>query len=156
MKSNKGFLIFASILVIILVVFALGRNSKQEISVGLQEGKLMEINYFWLTTCPYCQRMNLFWNDFLEKYPEVQLNKYLASDARNMPKLTELVEKYNAQEHAGVVPLTFVGDQYIVGFDGPEGTGKKVEDIVIAELEKIKSQLNSTSTNISTSSQSNI
>ena len=129
------------LLVVALVVFfaVKGKESTTPTPETEDVATLMEINYFWSSTCPYCRKQNEFWDDFTKNYPEVKLNKYLISDSANIPILQALIEKYEVGDKAGVVPMTFVADKFFVGFDSPEGIGQQIEATVIAELARIRS-----------------
>ncbi len=52
-----------------------------------------------------------------EKYPEIEINRYLNSDPKNHELLRELLKKHDAERYIGLVPLNFIGDDFILGFD---------------------------------------
>ncbi len=142
MKENKIFL--TGVVLFVLLLVGMGMAQKGSPSAEAPEVKLdalLSIDYFWSSTCPYCKRQNEFWKDFELKYPRVQVNKYLVSERENIPLLEALAEKHNLGQKAGIVPMTFVGDSYFIGFDGAEGTGRQIEEAVQAELAKEEASL---------------
>jgi len=98
-----------------------------------QEKKL-EINFFYSQTCSHCQAEQKFLDTIEKKYPEVQINRYLVTDSNNKKLLADLLTKHDAEMYAGLVPITFVGEDLILGFDNEKGIGKRIEDSIKRQL----------------------
>ncbi len=88
----------------------------------------IEIHFFYGKICPHCADEQKFLDEIEKKYPEVKINRYLAGDSKNQELLRELCKKHNAERYIGLVPLTFVGEDFFLGFDNPEAIGGKIED----------------------------
>lgn len=139
MNLNK--ILFGIGIIIILISVFLVFTSDDEVindTKDLNTEGLVEINYFWSATCPYCRMQNKFWEDFTEKYPDVILNKYSIDNQNNLPLFQKIAKEHGAERYAGVVPITFVGNRFFVGFDGPEKIGREIENAVILETERLK------------------
>ena len=94
----------------------------------------LEVNFFYSKICKHCAAEEKFLDKIEEKYPEVKINRYIANDPDNQDFLKEICEKYDAEKYLGVVPLTFIGDDFFVGFDNDEVTGKKIENSIRRNL----------------------
>jgi glutaredoxin-related protein len=93
-----------------------------------------EINFFYSETCPHCAAEQKFLNNIEVKYPDIQINRYLANESKNRKILIDLLKKHSAEKYLGLVPLTFVGDEFIAGFDNESGVGRKIEDSIIRQM----------------------
>ncbi|MFZ5559563.1 MAG: glutaredoxin family protein [Patescibacteria group bacterium] len=94
----------------------------------------LEINFFYSQTCPHCLAEQKFLDKIQEKYPEIKINRYLASDSNNRKILVDLLKKHDAEMYAGLVPVTFVGEDLILGFDNEKGIGKRIEDSIKRQI----------------------
>lgn len=95
----------------------------------------LEIIFFYSEICSHCAAEQEFLDEIGKKYPEVEINRYLASDSEARKILIDLLRKHDAENYIGLVPITFVGEELIVGFDNRTSVGKRIE-------ESIKRQLN--------------
>ncbi|MFH0987544.1 MAG: hypothetical protein V1841_01465 [Patescibacteria group bacterium] len=100
--------------------------------------KNIEISFFYRRTCPYCSREKVFLDEIEKKYPEVKVNRYLAEDPRNQELLEKLAREHNAERYIGLVPLTFIGKDFFLGFDDKEGIGKEIDNSIQRQLKGIK------------------
>lgn len=93
-----------------------------------------EVNFFYSPTCPYCAREKIFLEELEKKYPEVKIKKFELSE-RNIELLKEFYQNYKVpQKLWGSVPITFIDDQYFLGFN--EEIGKEIEDSIIGLIQK--------------------
>jgi len=98
----------------------------------------LEINFFYSKTCPHCIAEQTFLDKIEKKYPEVKVNRYLINDSSSQELLKDLLEKHNAEKYFGAVPMNFVGEDFMPGFDNDEGIGKQIEDSIQRQLENPK------------------
>jgi glutaredoxin-related protein len=98
----------------------------------------LEINFFYSQTCPHCLAEQKFLDSIETKYPDVKINRYLASDSESKKLLADLLTKHDAQTYAGLVPITFVGEDLILGFDNVSGIGKRIEQSIERQLNNAK------------------
>ena len=96
--------------------------------------KSLEIKFFHSETCPHCKVENAFLNEIDGKYEGLKINRYLVSDDKNTALLSDLLRKKEATQYLGVVPITFVGDELIVGFDKKDTTGAQIINLIEKQL----------------------
>jgi len=118
------FFIFVLILGIILFI---------PLSVSWANGGL-EINFFYSENCPHCGAEQKFLDDIEPKYPEVEIKRHPVSQAQCREELVDLCREYNIEQYIGLVPITFVGEEFFLGFDSSEGIGKKIEESIQRQL----------------------
>jgi len=97
------------------------------------DGKL-EINFFYSETCPHCKAEQEFLDTMQEKYPQITINRYLSSNTENRKSMIDLMVKHEAEKYTGLVPLTFVGEEFFMGFDNANGIGKGIEASIQKQL----------------------
>lgn len=93
---------------------------------------LLTITMFWAEGCPHCAAESAFLETYLPQHPEITLQKYEVSKSRqNQQILLEMSQKLNFDPNG--VPVTIIGDRYILGF--MEGTTEqKIESLVLDHL----------------------
>lgn len=99
--------------------------------LNAQTDDLPEINFFYSETCPHCADQKEFHEDLLEKYPDLVINSYDIADSETSDILRDFANRYGAQQYTGLVPLTFIGESYIVGFKTAETTGLSIERALV-------------------------
>ena len=105
---------------------------------SLAQTQELEIHFFYGSVCPHCVAEKEFLNEIEKKYPEIEMNRYLVSSPQNQELLKELCKECGAEKYIGLVPLTFVGDDFFLGFDTQEGIGKDIEKSIQRQLESIE------------------
>jgi len=128
--AKKFFFIFLLVLGISVFVPVLAQTNSQDTK--------LEIYFFYSETCPHCKAERAFLDTIAGKYPQVQINRYLESDVSQKTLLADLLTKHNAQQYAGLVPLTFVGEDFIAGFDNANGIGKQIEASIQRQLNNLQ------------------
>lgn len=101
---------------------------------GLQGEAPPTIEFFYSETCPHCRAEQAFLNTLEERYPTLVVNRYPVTDPAVYPRLRELLAAHAAERYLGTVPLTFIGDTFIVGFGTPQTTGREIEEAVTPYL----------------------
>jgi len=76
---------------------------------------------FYSPTCSHCQAEKLFLESLEQKYPELEVKRYLASDLKNQILLRQLLEAADALNYFDSVPIMFIGDELFLGFDTVDG-----------------------------------
>lgn len=91
----------------------------------------VEINFFYSDRCPHCAAEKIFLEKIKTKYPEVKINYLLATEPASFEVFKQLCQKgVDAEKYLGLVPLTFVEDDFFPGFDDEQGIGKSIEDSI--------------------------
>jgi len=122
-KITKSLLF--SLLIALSLFINIDAISAQETAEEISD--LPEINFFYSDTCTHCADQIEFHQELLEKYPNLIINSYRNRDKETGPILRDFAERYNAQQYTSVVPLTFIGESFIVGFRSADTTGKDIE-----------------------------
>ncbi|MEX1014022.1 MAG: hypothetical protein WDZ80_02575 [Candidatus Paceibacterota bacterium] len=124
MKNIKVFLL------LFIVVFLSGYF----ISLAQQDSDSFAVHFFYSPTCPHCHDEALFLDQIEEKYPEINIERYNVGDIRNHDLLKSLAEEHDAERFLGSVPMTFIGEDFFLGFDNAEGIGKDIENSIKKQI----------------------
>ncbi len=89
-----------------------------------------DIEFFYSTSCPHCHKEQAFLDSLENTYPNLHIERYDVADLANHPRMRELLEQHNGTRYFGSVPLTFIGDQFILGFDTADTTGRQIEEVL--------------------------
>lgn len=79
--------------------------------------------------CPHCQDEREFLEQLKQEMPELEIVEYEVWHNEENRKIFEDVAKRLGIEKL-VVPITIVGDQYLIGFDSPENSGEKIREMI--------------------------
>ena len=121
----KKTLIFISILFFLFAPFL--KN------VGAQEKT--EVIFFTSPTCPHCANQKNFLNNI--ENDNIIITEYDFS--QNIEKANQLYEEYNVPKNQqGLIPLTFIGQSFFVGFS--DSTGKDIISAIEGLEKNEKSQ----------------
>jgi hypothetical protein len=92
-----------------------------------------EVNFFEKPGCQFCQEEDAFLKTLETKYgKQLQINAFSILNQDNVDKLKALCEQNKIEKCLGVVPVTFVGDKFFLGFD--EGIGSRIENAIRTDL----------------------
>jgi thiol-disulfide isomerase/thioredoxin len=94
----------------------------------------LKIYFFYGATCPHCAAEKKFLSQLAEEYPQIEIESYLNTNPKYQSLLRNLVSKHNAQKYLGLVPMTFVGNEFFLGYDNEEGIGQKIECSIKSQL----------------------
>jgi thiol-disulfide isomerase/thioredoxin len=86
--------------------------------------------------CPHCQVERVFLKDLQKEFTNLEIKEYEVWHNDTNKKLFKETEKklgIDKTNMAGAVPLTVVGDKYLVGFDTPQNYGEKIKDLIKGE-----------------------
>lgn len=104
-----------------------------------------DIVFFYSETCPHCVKENEFLDELEKEHPEINIQRLVVSEQENIDKLKQYYSDYNVESDLqGLVPITFIGDEYFTGFNSE--TGEKIKKSLFSDikndqgtiLEKIK------------------
>ena len=89
--------------------------------------KTTTLQFFWSEGCPHCAEESKYLAELQKKYTELKIEKYEVSKNKdNQTKLIDLSKELKFD--ANGVPITIVGDKYILGYS------KGISDSKIEEL----------------------
>jgi len=79
--------------------------------------------------CPHCKAERNFLKDLKKEMPGLKVVEYeVWHNEKNRKLFLDTAKKLNIKGLA--VPLTIVGNEYLVGFDKPENSGEKIRQMV--------------------------
>jgi len=90
---------------------------------------------FWGKGCPHCEEEQEFLKLLRQRYPELEMRWFEVWDHPEFAELADTLRKAYHEKIASV-PLTFLGDQVMLGFQSFETTGAQIETQVKACLQK--------------------
>jgi len=123
----KKQLFFILVLSLVLANFVVAQEKTQE---------KIEIYFFYSKACPHCVKEQVFLDNLEEKYCELEIKKLVITEPENKILLKEKYEDYEVPEKMrGLVPVTFIHDRYILGYDTDETTGKQIEEYILQLME---------------------
>ncbi|KKU11666.1 MAG: hypothetical protein UX16_C0008G0007 [Parcubacteria group bacterium GW2011_GWB1_45_7] len=96
--------------------------------------ELPVIDFFYSETCPHCIREQAFFDELEELYPDLEVNRYSVSEEANLDPMRERLREVDAEKYFGSVPLTFVGDEFFLGFDDENGIGRDIVESIDRQL----------------------
>ncbi|MDP3996015.1 MAG: hypothetical protein Q8P74_02090 [bacterium] len=94
----------------------------------------IEIEFFYSPICIHCAAEHKFLDEIEKDYPEVIINRHDATQIQNYDLMRDMAEERGVERYLGTVPLTFVGQEFFVGFDNKEGIGKDIENSIKRQL----------------------
>lgn len=100
----------------------------------------VDVDFFYGKKCPHCAAEQEFLDKIEEKYSEVKVKRYLASDSQSKEFLEELCRKCDIEKYIGLVPLIFVESlvegekEFFLGFDSENNIGRKIENSIRKNL----------------------
>lgn len=96
---------------------------------------LPEIHFFYSDTCPHCHDEMVFFEKLKANYPSLKINEYNMASRGTPDALKNFAEKANLdKQYLGLVPMTFINDSVIVGFNTEATTGKNIERLLTKDV----------------------
>ena len=93
------------------------------------------VQFFYSESCPHCHKAHNFFDRLSEQYSSVRIKRYNIAHTQHHEMLRQRAAETGAERYLGVVPLTFIGDSYVAGFDTPETTGREIERTLHREFD---------------------
>ena len=93
----------------------------------------VEVKFFYSPTCIHCIAEQEFLDGIGNKYPEIEINRYDATDLQNYGLMEKTMREGGVERYLGTVPLTFVGQEFFAGFDNE--IGRDIENSIKRHLE---------------------
>lgn len=128
MKIHKVITLFLFVLPLILSSgFVLAQDS---VATSTASDVSLVINFFYLDDCPHCHEEQGFLDEMAQRYPQLVINRYNYNDSASQDVLLDLARKMGVERSLGVVPLTFVGNDFFRGFDFNGEIGAEIEQSI--------------------------
>tara|TARA_Y100000310_G_C20698277_1_gene827270 strand:+ start:2753 stop:3952 length:1200 start_codon:yes stop_codon:yes gene_type:complete len=130
----KRYLILGLIL-IGLFFFIINSIPKEELQIDSSD-----IHFFYNPSCPHCKKQIEFNKDLSKKYPDLKIISHDITISRENKLFRQIAKDHDIPQNKLVVPITFIGDQKIIGFDSKDTTGKLLETTIKNFLEGTKTE----------------
>jgi len=139
LKNNS--MVLMGVVVFVIVAFAMVVGSNGENSESLVYGDdVVEMYYFYLTTCPHCHEQAKFHDTLTELYPNLRIHKFEMTSSKSVEEYERLATEIGGVEvERWGTPTTFIGERSNVGFGTPETTGQTLIEMIDEEIERIES-----------------
>lgn len=87
------------------------------------------ITFFYGKECPHCEEEIKFLDSLKKEMPDLEIVEYeVWHNEENQKLFLETAEKLGIKNLA--VPLTIIGEKYLVGFDSSENYGQKIREMI--------------------------
>ncbi len=95
----------------------------------LAQNNQVNLYFFWSKTCPHCADEADFLQKIQPAYPHLKIHDFeVGSTQENISLLRNLGETLKVDVNG--VPMTFIGDEYFVGYMDDDTTGKEIISLV--------------------------
>lgn len=114
------------LLLALTLVFPRPVRAQSDSTTSAQE---LEIYFFWGEGCPHCAEEKPFLDKLTQKYSQLKVKDFeVYRDSDNQELFTQMAEAYGTSPRG--VPMTFIGEDFVVGFGSEETTGQQIEDLI--------------------------
>lgn len=96
-------------------------------SAEVPEEDALQVHFFYNPLCSHCKEQKEFNNALMEKY-NVSFVYHDTSSAEEAALLVSFAKDKDVPEPKLAVPATFMGDNYIIGFESADTTGTEIEE----------------------------
>lgn len=114
--------------------FSVGVFLLSSFSFASAQDNQLEVHFFYSETCPHCIAEQAFLDKIESRYPDLPVIRHNVARPETKLILKEISKQYGAERYVGLVPLTFIGEDFFLGFDNENGVGKKIEDSLQRQL----------------------
>lgn len=94
----------------------------------------LNLYLFWSKSCPHCADEKTFLETLEKKYPALQINLHEISNPQSKKLLQDAGKILSAD--VSHIPLTIIGDNYLIGYQDDDITGRQIESLVKECLEQ--------------------
>jgi len=87
----------------------------------------IKLNFFYSQTCPHCAQEKKFLKSLETKYPQLQVIYHDVGTKESIELLQNLYTEHQIPKQShGLVPISFIGGKYFIGFN--QKTGQKIKN----------------------------
>lgn len=119
---RSAFLFFS-----ILIIFSFLVQATQ---ASEESSKEVALYFFWGDGCPHCEKEKSFLDKLKQEYPGLKVMEFeVWYGKENQTLFKKFLEAHNVSKPYGV-PTTFIGKEYLVGYDTETTTGAQIKNLV--------------------------
>lgn len=112
-----------TIAAVFLLIFGLFIPAK------IEAQEKVSLHLFWAYGCPHCEEEKIFLNNLKDQYPELTIKAYEVTSNRPNSILLEKTGEALGINISGV-PFTIIGQDYFIGYESDETTGRRIEETI--------------------------
>jgi len=83
----------------------------------------LTVHFFYLPTCPHCAEQKPFNAELMTEYPQVTWIQHDISKTSEAQIMSQMMKDHGMEGDNLRVPMTFVGNKYILGYESKTTTG---------------------------------
>jgi len=126
-KVGENTMRFALLFFSILIVFFFLVQTTQ---ASEKSSKEVALYFFWGKGCPHCSAEKPFLEKLKQEYPQLRVIEFeVWYSEENQTLFQRFIEAHNVSKPYGV-PTTFIGKEYLVGYDADAIMGARIENLV--------------------------
>jgi glutaredoxin len=123
-KFNRNLVIALAVLGFLLLAF---EQAQMPVATAQTSGAActenLTVHFFYLPTCPHCAAQEPFNEELMRQYPQVAWVQHDISKTSEAQVMSQMMQDYGLPGDSLHVPMTFVGNNYILGYDSKTTTG---------------------------------
>jgi cytochrome c biogenesis protein CcdA/glutaredoxin len=110
------------ILILFLVSLLLVRASEKTV-----------VYFFYSKNCPHCAAEKTFLDQLESKYPDIEIKRLDVDEENNSELYIKMNKAYGTTPQG--VPMTFIGENFVLGYGNYETSGRLIEEAIISCIE---------------------
>ncbi len=120
---------FNRYLIVALVLLGIVAYSLPGMGDNLDNGNdQLIIRFFHMPGCPHCASEKVFLSALKEDYPDLKIIHHDITTSGEFEIYKSYFEAYEIGGGMGSVPMTLIGEDYMLGFDSANTTGKAIKN----------------------------
>jgi len=143
------FLFLFLLLIGLSVLFFFPESTADYGFIDQNQNASIVVHFFYHPGCQHCKAQMPFNAQLLANYSQIKFVYHDTSIASESELLIKYYDDYGLPNESIGVPSTFVGSNYIIGFDSADGLGVNLRNIIDLEISKQFSNASNSSTNTS-------
>lgn len=148
-RNNKANVVIIISLVLLFFLMVLKDNGnlfkpvyKNKVVIEqYQKIKSNEVVIFHQPTCHSCQKEIKYLKKIKRRYPGVKFKYYDITLPKNMAIMKQYFKRYKIPPSELVTPTTFIADDYLLGFESVETSGKSLDQLIEKNFVGVENKL---------------
>ncbi len=105
----------------------------------------LTVHFFYLPTCPHCAEQKPFNAELMAEYPQVAWVQHDISTTTEAQFMSQMMKDNGMEGDNLRVPMTFIGNNYILGFESKATTGVQLKAMLADYVSKNPQAANNSS-----------
>lgn len=104
----------------------------------------LTVHFFYLPTCPHCAEQEKYNSELMKEYPQVAWVQHDISKTAEAQIMSQMLKDRGMEGDNLRVPMTFIGNQYILGYESKTTTGIQLSAMLADYASKSPQAANNT------------